>query len=199
MAGLGKKNIFLCEGWHEQLFLEVLLKFEGRTYCSERWCNLKESGVKNAEWICIKDFLGSKKDYSGQFLLKDEDGKTRCVETFIELISVFPQYRLLMILDSQGSSVLDDLRFKIQSEIRKDILNKCDDFWYPTKNPSGHHVILIPMSLEKLMNQVIGHSPDYKDKDQKIKFFTDFLLACQSEGEETHQLWYRSLLAAIRE
>jgi hypothetical protein len=194
-----RKSVFLCEGWHEQLFLEILLKNKGKTICSERWDFLRESGVKKAEGVCIKDFLGSNKGYNGQFLLKDEDGKDRCMETFIELFSVFPLYHLYMILDSQGTSVLEDFRIRINYKISKDILNKRDEFWFSTKNPSGHHVIFNPMSLEKLMQRIIGHSPDYKGKDQKIGYITDFLSICQVEGDDIHHRWYRSLLTAIHE
>ena len=113
MAG-SKKRVFLCEGLHEQLFISHLLTFRNISYSTERWCTLKESGVRFPEMDCIRKFLGSKK-YTGIFLLKDEDGKDRCRDTFIELISSAPkQYQLLMLLDSQGTSVLEDLRFNIK-------------------------------------------------------------------------------------
>ena len=91
-----KKRVLLCEGLHEQLFMSHLLGFFNISHSTERWCTLRESGVRYAEMDCIRKFMSSRK-YTGIFLLKDEDGKDRCMDTFIELIdSAQNRYQLLM-------------------------------------------------------------------------------------------------------
>ena len=104
-----------------------------------------------------------------------------------------------MLLDSQGTSVLEDLRIKIKNTLSRDILNKNNDFSYPTKNPPGHHVLFLPNSLEKLMKEAIGRSPDFHNHEEKNRLMKEFLFSCQYEGKEIHQIWYRSIVPVLVE
>jgi len=195
-----KKTVVLCEGLHDQLLMERILIRREIRFSSISRESLQSSNIRNAQGIFIHNFIGSRRDLGGKYLLKDEMNASYCIDAFIELISAVPSYRLILLVDRigpNGKDALEIIRNETQRKMRRDILIQHDEIWFSTKNPSNHNCILTPSSLEDLIREVTGSNIYNCRRERRDQIIDDFISFCELEGDNIHKQWLQSLVSIL--
>jgi hypothetical protein len=160
------KTVILCEGVHDLIFFSILLDQNGFNYKMIRNHELTETRERTPETNAIMHFL-SRKGKGIRFLLKDEDGCTKCIDNFTILYEdKDDRYQIFLCLDGDQNN-LSRLRRSIQERLRKDILVRVSDHAFHTKDPMKHHVFFIPDSLERQVQSIAGINLDAQSSDEK--------------------------------
>jgi hypothetical protein len=174
MPDPSKKMIILCEGQHDCLLLqEILDDFSLKYATKEEIAKPKQNG----EWNIILDFY---RDSKLKFLIKDENGKNRCIDNFCELYDMDKGRKMAVILDSDGGSTLKLFRKRAKDILGKDILLMQTESFYTTKDRMKHKVIFISGSLEDKVRSLTGRDLDVGDRTKQledIRYFKN----CESE------------------
>lgn len=143
MPDPSRKVIILCEGQHDCLFIKSLLDDYPLKHATKE--NIRDA-PRAGELRIIKKFY---RDSRLRYLIKDEDGKKRCIDTFCELYDMDTDWNMFVVLDSDAGRTLRLFRKTALDILRKDILLQHDDYLHTTKDQRRHRVFFIPDSLEE--------------------------------------------------
>ncbi len=160
------KNIILCEGRHDSIFFDELLKFKANeTYFVEK-NNIEKKG---GEGKIIGDFL-THVFYSNKFyLIKDEGGKPEVKYYFRKFFRLFGWYRhqllIIGIIDADRENrinIFDEFRDFIR-ENNLDIQESVGKYSivFTSSENRKHILFVVPETLEKEAEKVFGiHNPE---------------------------------------
>ncbi|MDD5188092.1 MAG: hypothetical protein PHF57_07780 [Methanoregula sp.] len=181
-----EKKVILCEGIHDVLLFSIILEQKRINHKIVTHDELEQTREAHPENNKINDFLG-RKGHSLKFLMKDENGYAKCVDSFIELYKDKDEsYLMFLILDAPAFSYL---KSKSLAELKKDILKKITNNFYQTKDKINHRIFLIPESLEIQVKQIIGKNLDYQDRDRLKRILEEFIIKCRKDNID----WYFEL------
>lgn len=170
MPDPSRKLIILCEGQHDCLFIKNLLDDRPLKHATKE--EIRDAPRDGELWI-IKTFY---RDSGLKYLIKDEDGKKRCIDTFCELYDMETDWNMFVVLDSDEGRTLRLFRRTALDTLRKDILLQHDGCLHTTKDPKKHRVFFIPGSLEEEVRSSTRKNLDIGDRDkqqQDIRQFVD--------------------------
>ena len=141
MPDPSRKLIILCEGQHDCLFIKNLLDDRPLKHATKE--EIRDAPRDGELWI-IKKFY---RDSGLKYLIKDEDGKKRCIDTFCELYDMETDWNMFVVLDSDEGRTLRLFRRTALDTLRKDILLQHDGCLHTTKDPMKHKVFPPPASI----------------------------------------------------
>jgi len=130
-----EKSVILCEGDHDILFLSQLIENKKIPYEVISREQLQHSHLRSPETYYIKQFLRPK-NCKNKFLLKNEDGYSRCIKSFTFLYENKDQRFLLMLCLDSSPQNLENLRSTIKKHLHRDILLKFGNCVRSTTNLS---------------------------------------------------------------
>ena len=169
MPDPARKVIILCEGQHDCLFIKNLLSDHPLKHATKG--KIRDAPRAGELWI-IKKFY---RDSGLKYLIKDEDGKKRCIDTFCELYDMETDWNIFVILDSDEGRTLRLFRRTALDTLRKDILLQHDDYLHTTKDSKKHKVFFIPESLEDEVRSSTRKSLDIGDRNKQVQNIRQFI------------------------
>jgi hypothetical protein len=181
-----EKKVILCEGIHDVFLFSIILEQRNINHKIIPHEELEQTREAHPENNKINDFLG-RKGQTLKYLMKDENGYGKCVDSFVELYKDKDErYLMFLILDAPAFSYL---KSTTQDELKKDIINKITNNSYQTKDRMKHRIFLIPESLEIQVRQIIGKNLDYQDRDRLRIILREFISECRAKQID----WYLEL------
>jgi hypothetical protein len=188
------KTVVFCEGIREATLISIILDQRGisaKTIPHENLENPKENTPENNR---INEFLG-RKGRSIRFLLKDEGGDTKCVDSFLTLYEdKDDRYLAIVFIDS---TVQGYFKSQIQAKLGRDILKSESDHLYLTKDSKNrqniHRVFFTPDDLERQVKSIVGKNLDLQDRDGMRAVLIQFVSLCRERSVE----WFVELESAI--
>jgi len=184
-----EKRVILCEGIHDVYFFSLLLNERGikhRTITKEA---LYSQEKRSPEASAIKKFIDRRKGKGLRYLIKDEDGKEKCIENFIFLYEEKDdRFGMFLCLDSDAQN-LKKLRQKTCKRFKKDILEPQSENYHLTKCESKHSVFFIPKSLEYQVRAITGKNLDRRNHDHVKRVLQEFIQTCREEKTD----WFMEL------
>lgn len=169
MPDTSRKTIILCEGQHDCLFIKTLLDDYPLKYATKE--EIRDA-PRDGEFRIIKKFY---RDSRLKYLIKDEDGKNRCIDTFCELYDMDNGWNMVVILDSDRGSTLRLFRKTAHDILRKDILLQHNEYLHTTKDLMKHKVFFIPDSLEDEVRSSIQKNLDLGNRGEQQKNICRFV------------------------
>lgn len=185
MVEPSKKVVILCEGQHECFLIQKLLEGQPFEYASKRKI---QDTPRDGEIKIIKEFHRPRND--SKFLIKDEDGKDKCIKTFCELYTNCTPYNFVVILDADRNRTLRKFRKTAKDVTNMDILDKIDDFKFVTKDEKKHPVFFISPSLEDVVKGAVNENLDNGKQDEQKRKIEKFV-------EESNIPWIDPLYSAL--
>lgn len=188
------KTVIFCEGIREATLISIILDQRGinnRTIPHENLENPNENTPENNR---INEFLG-RKGKSLKFLLKDEGGDTKCVDSFLNLYEdKDDRYQGIVFIDS---TALGYFKSQIQVKLRRDILKRESDNLYLTKDSMNrniiHRVFFTPDDLERQVKSITGKNLDLQDRDEMKAVLRQFVSVCR----EINVDWFNELETVV--
>ena len=174
------KTVVFCEGIREATLISIILDQRGinnRTIPHENLENPKENTPENNR---INDFLRSR-NQSIKFLLKDEGGHAKCVDSFLILYEdKDDRYSGIVFIDSTAHGYF---KSQIQIKLRRDILKRESDNLYKTKDSMNrniiHRVFFTPDDLERQVKSITGKNLNLQDREEMKAILRQFITKCR--------------------
>jgi hypothetical protein len=175
------KTVVFCEGIREAMLVSIILDERGinnRIITHESLQNSRESIPENNR---INEFL-SRKGQSLKFLLKDEGGDKKCVNSFLELYKDKDDtYAVIVLVDSPVFHYFKEAAVK---EIKRDILKQESENLFLTKDSKSpqivHRVFFTPISLEHQVQEITGKNLDNQNREEVKATLKQFISVCRS-------------------
>lgn len=188
------KTVIFCEGIREATLISIILDQRGiknRIIPRENLENPKENTPENNR---INEFLG-RKGKSLKFLLKDEGGDTKCVDSFLNLYEdKDDRYQGIVFIDSTAQGYF---KSQIQANLRRDILKRESDNLYLTKDSMNrnivHRVFFTPDDLERQVKSITGKTLDLQNRDDMKTVLIMFVSACRERRVD----WFIELESVV--
>ncbi|MDO9550100.1 MAG: hypothetical protein Q7J03_03930 [Methanoregula sp.] len=188
------KTVVFCEGIREATLISIILdqrEIKNRIIPHENLENPKENTPENNR---INEFL-SRKGKSHKFLLKDEGGDTKCVDSFLNLYGdKDDRYLGIVFIDSTAEGYF---KSQIQAILRRDILKRESDNLYLTKDSMNrniiHRVFFTPDDLERQVKSITGKNLDLQDRDGMKAVLIQFVSVCRERNVD----WFNELESVV--
>lgn len=185
-----EKTVVFCEGIREATLISIILdqrEINNRIIPHENLENHKENTPENNR---INEFLG-RKGKSLKFLLKDEGGDTKCVDSFLNLYEdKDDRYQGIVFIDSTAQGYF---KSQIQAKLRRDILKRESDNLYLTKDSMNrriiHRIFFTPEDLERQVKSITGKNLDLQNRDETKAILREFVSACRERKVD----WFNEL------
>jgi hypothetical protein len=183
------KTVVFCEGIREAMLISIILDEKGinnAIISHETLENSQEGAPENAK---INEFLRSR-NRSMKYLLKDEGGDTKCVNSFLELyVDKDDRYAGIVFIDSTAR---DYFRRTAQGKLKRDILKPESENLYLTKDTMNsviHRIFFTPDDLERQVISIIGKNLDRQNREENKPILKEFISTCR----ERRIAWFMEL------
>ena len=175
------KTVVFCEGIREATLVSLILEereVNNRIITHESLQNSRENTPENNR---INEFL-SRRGRSVKFLLKDEGGDKKCVNSFLELYNDKDDtYAVIVFIDSPVFNYFKDAAVK---ELKRDILKQESENLFLTKDSKSprivHRIFFTPISLEHQVQEITGKNLDNQNRDEVKVTLIQFISECRS-------------------
>jgi hypothetical protein len=178
-----EKTVVFCEGIREATLISIILEQTNIRYKIIPHEDLERSHSKEIapENNRINRFLG--RDGQGiKYLLKDEGGFAKCVDSFLNLYEDnIEKYLGIVVIDSADARDYVKNRFRARLQGR-DVLKRESENLYLTKDPkssrSEHRIFLTPDTLETQVRKITGKNLGGQDRNGMRKTLVEFKHEC---------------------
>lgn len=188
------KTVVFCEGIREATLISIILDQKGINNAIINHESLENSKEATPENNRINEFL-SRRGKSLKFLLKDEGGDTKCVDSFLNLYEdKDDRYLGIVFIDSTAQGYF---KSQIQANLRRDILKRESDNLYLTKDSMNrriiHRIFFTPDDLERQVKSITGKNLDLQDRDEMKAVLRQFILTCRERSVD----WFNELETVV--
>lgn len=188
------KTVVFCEGIREATLISIILDQKGINNAIVNHESLENSKEATPENNRINEFLG-RRGKSLKFLLKDEGGDTKCVDSFLNLYEdKDSRYQGIVFIDSTAHGYF---KSQIQANLRRDILKRESDNLYLTKDSMNrniiHRVFFTPDDLERQVKSITGKNLDLQDRDEMKAVLRKFVSTCREQNID----WFNELETVV--
>jgi hypothetical protein len=175
------KTVVFCEGIREAMLISLILDERGINNRIITHESLQKSRENSPENNRINEFLGSK-GQSIKFLLKDEGGDKKCVNSFLELYKDKDEtYAGIVLVDSPVFNYFKEAAIR---ELNRDILKQESENLFLTKDSKSprivHRIYFTPISLEHQVKEIMGKNLDNQNRDEVKVTLVQFISECRS-------------------
>jgi hypothetical protein len=183
------KCIILCEGSHDLIFVSELLLKNKHKYKKATQSRIN-SYQRNGQKREIDSFL---KNNRYKYLIKEEMNGIDCINCFFSLIKNKFDYRVMVVVDSDGDHLLKVTKEKAKKEFHKnDFLTKISNNGYKTIN-ENYYAFYYPNRLTDEIKNSIGKDISHiRGEYSQKKIIKKFL-------ETSDSIWISELEAFLCE
>ena len=175
------KRVILCEGIHDVYFFSLLLDQKEIRHKIVTKEALSLTRERTPEANVIRNFISPTKGKGLHYLMKDEGGNERCIDSFKVLYEEKDDRFVMFICLDGDAQNLRRLRRKTCERFKKDIFDQRSEYFHLTKSQPKHAVFFIPESLESQVHAITGKNLDRPDRDYVKQVLQEFVVQCRAQ------------------